>query len=109
MIFWWQGKGWKAPGIFLGTMTVFGILNRALSDATHDKYWFWGLGFLLAAGFTWHIGSRDNQKSISRKMASSVFKRLVYKPRNRFMSLPTETAAVPMALIGFAFIVRDFL
>ena len=91
MILWWTGKGWKAPAILLGILTLFGFVKMAAISLVGDAYWPWGVGFLVAAALNWHFGNADNQRATSRKMSPNLWRRLYYKPRNRFMSLPTET------------------
>ena len=108
MIFWWTGKGWKPALILMLTLVATRIVQIVMRDFIGDPHWLWALAFLVAAAITWKLCSHDNRKATSRKMSPNLKNRLLYKPRNRFMSLPSETWAVPFAALALWYFVLQF-
>ena len=102
LIFWWTGKGYLTPVILLGTMIVFGFILKASSPVLHDDNGFWGVAFIVAGVVNWFVGRRQNARKLAAVRSDKLRHRLIYRARNKFMSLPFEVWAIPMVLGGLA-------
>ena len=71
--------------------------------------WIWAIGYWLAAGVTWVVGSRLNGRPWRWKEGQRSRGRFLYDAPNRFVSLPVETWSIPMAAIGLLLAVRGAL
>ncbi|MDB5700996.1 MAG: hypothetical protein JWL66_1195 [Sphingomonadales bacterium] len=100
LIFWWTGKGYLTPVILFGVFILFGVILQAGRPVIPDRPWFWGLALLAAAGTNWYVGRRENAKKIAAIQSIRFRDRLIYRARNKFMSLPFESWSVPLASGG---------
>jgi len=104
MVFWWTGRGYLALLTLIGVYGLFGaILTLTFGEVVFDYLpWLWGVASLISAGVTWTVGSRLNGRPPQWPRRAFWKNRLIYPARNRFVSLPVETWAIPMALLSVA-------
>jgi len=100
MVFWWQGRGYTTILIWLATMCGFGVIAAAGKAIIPDRPWYWSLGFLVAAGLNWRIGTNLNAKRLSKIKPKTLVQRLFYKANHRFMSLSMETFSIMLVVLG---------
>jgi hypothetical protein len=99
-IVWWTGRGYLGFVVVLATMIVAGVLLAAVGPRLPDGPTFWGPVLVVAAAVNWTVGSRINQKTLAKVRPTTVRQRLLYRARNRLMSLPMESVSIPLAVVG---------
>lgn len=106
MIVWWTGRGIRTPLYLIGIAFALGAFLSAVFGMDHldQRLWFWGTCFLLTAVVNWVLGSRLNRNTSEMPKLGKLKGRLLYRARNRFMSLPMETWSIPLAIGGVVFI-----
>jgi hypothetical protein len=109
LIFWWTGKGFLTPVILFGVFILFGVILQAGRPITQDRPWFWGLALLTTAGINWYVGRRQNAKKIDAVRSIRFRDTLIYRARNKFMSLPFEIWSLPLAVGGLVAIAYSLL
>ena len=111
MVFWWTRSGYLALLTTIGVVGVYGaVLTLAFGEQALDNIpWIWAIGYWLAAGVTWVVGSRLNGRPWRWKEGQRSRGRFLYDAPNRFVSLPVETWSIPMAAIGLLLAVRGAL
>jgi len=105
--FWWSGRGYLTALIVLGTLSASGIILQASRSVIDDRLWFWGTALVAAAALNWHVGTKVNRRKLSQLAPRGLRERLLYRARNRFMSLPMETFSIVIGLSGVAIIGFD--
>ena len=100
---WWTGHGYRTILIVVAATVVFEVLRAALS--LPEGAWVFGVALLAAAVANWLYGRKLNRKSLAKVRSLRIRERLVYRARNRFMSLPMETFSVVIAAAGLAVLV----
>ena len=103
VVFWWQGKGYQTILIWLVTVCFFGIGAAAGRSLGLDRPWYWGLSFVVTAAANWYRGTQLNARSLEKRKPQTVWQRLFYKARHRFMSMPMETFSLVLAAAGIVF------
>ena len=91
MVFWWTGRGFLSLVFLIGITGAFGaIVTLSFGEkAFESSPWLWGVGVLLAVAVNWFAGSKLNRRSLN-PFQGGVKARLLYRARNRFLSLPME-------------------
>ena len=100
-VFWWTGKGFFTPLILLGVLIVFGVMLQAARPVLQDETWFWGIAFVVAGILNWIVGRQQNARKISAVRSTRFRDTLIYRARNKFMSLPFEIWSIPLVAGGF--------
>ncbi len=108
MVFWWTGKGYLTPVILFAVLIAFGVLLQAGRLLLKDEPWFWGVAFVVAGGVNWLIGRRRNMRKIAAVRSTRFRDTLIYRARNKFMSLPLETWSIPLVVGGVGTIAFGF-
>ncbi len=105
MVFWWTGRGYLALLSTIGVFGIFGaIITLGFGDETYERLpWLTGLGVILAGIANWCLGRWINKRAIN---PLTVKKRELYRGRNRFLSLPMETWAIPLIAFGLFLAIR---
>jgi hypothetical protein len=108
MVFWWTNRGYLALLTLIGVYGLFGaVLTLMFGEAIFDQLpWLWGVAALLSAVMTWYVGSNINGRSLKWPRRRAIKDRLIYPARNRFVSLPVETWAAPMTVLGVFLVIR---
>ena len=111
MVFWWTGRGFLVLLTPIVVYALFGsVVSFAVGNDAFERFpWLWGIAALLSAGATWYIGCRLNKKSFTLPKLKAIPGRFIYRGRHRFLSLPLETWALPMSLLGAFLVVRGLL
>lgn len=111
MVFWWIGRGYLALLTTIGAIGGFGALvTFAFGEMVFDQHpWLWGPAMFLAAAATWCVGRRINRRPIRLARGADLKRHLYYNAPNRFVSLPVETWAVPLAGLGLVLSVTGLL
>lgn len=109
-VFWWTGKGYLTPIILFVSLMVFGLILQAGQPLFSDTPWFWGIALVAAGIVNWIIGRRQNARKIAAVRSTRFRDTLIYRARNKFMSLPFEFWSIPLViggvgLIGYGMIV----
>lgn len=100
---WWTGWGYVT--IWIIVAAVIAVTLAWTAFRLPDGPWMFGIGLLVAAAANWQIGRNMNRKSIAKVRTSRVRDQLLYRARNRFMSLPMETFSLVIVLVGVTIIV----
>ncbi len=100
MIFWWQGKGYQTALIWLASLCLFGLVQMIGKGVIPDQPWYWSLGYIFAAVWNWHYGSKLNAKRRSHIALPELRNRLFYKAIHRFMSVPMETFSIFFLIVA---------
>ena len=108
-VFWWTGKGYLTAVIVLTTLIIFAVILKIGSFFLTDRDAFWGAALIAAAVANWVVGRRTNAKKREAVRSTRLKDRLIYKARNKFMSLPFETWSFPIAIFGVWMIVADLM
>ena len=95
---WWTGRGYSTILIVIASMIVFEVARAALN--LPDGVWVFGLAMLGAAAVNWFVGQKLNRKSRAKVRSNQLRKKLLYRARHKFMSLPMETFSIIIAAIG---------
>jgi hypothetical protein len=95
---WWTGRGYSTILVVVMSLMLFELITRALG--LPDGPWVFGSALLGAAAANWVIGRKLNRRSLAKVRSHRVRKRLIYRARHKFMSLPMETFSVVIALMG---------
>ena len=111
MVFWWTRRGYLALLTTIGVVGVFGaVLTLAFGEEIFDRFrWLWAIAYWLAAVATWIVGSRINRRPINWRRGQKSVHRLIYDAPNRFISLPVETWAIPLFVLGVVLGILGFL
>ncbi|WP_129586341.1 hypothetical protein [Sphingomonas montana] len=99
-VFWWTGKGFFTPLILFGVLVIFGLILQAARPVLQDGPWFWGLAFIAAGAINWVVGRRQNSRKIAAVRTNRFRDTLIYRARNKFMSLPFEVWSIPFIAGG---------
>jgi hypothetical protein len=99
-VFWWTGKGYLTAVIVLAVFSAFGLAVPAVSPFLKESPEYWGSAAVVAAVIVWLVGRRVNAKAIASVRSIHFRHKLFYRARHRFMSLPLEIWAIPLAIGG---------
>lgn len=88
---------------------VFGLALRVADPLLADTQSFWGVSIIVAGFVNWFVGRRQNSKKISAVRSTKLKDKLFYRARNKFMSFPFETWAIPLVVFGIYMIVEDVI
>ena len=102
MVFWWTGRGYLALFTTVGAVGLFGAaVTLVFGEVVFDRYhWLWAFAYWLAAAATWNVGSNINGRPVNWRRGQRAMGRFIYNAPNRFLSLPMETWAIPLAVLG---------
>ena len=106
-IFWWTGRGYLTPIIVFGVLLLFGVLLQLGQPVVPDVPWYWGIALIVAGAANWLVSRRQNARKIAAVRTARLRDRLIYRARNKFMSLPFETWSIPLVIGGLATIGYD--
>lgn len=103
---WWTGRGYLTIWIVIASAILFEFARAALNMA--DGVWIFGLSMLAASVANWLIGRKFNKKSLAKVRSHRLKERLLYRARNKFMSVPMETFSLIIAAAGVAALVSMY-
>ena len=102
MVFWWTRRGYLALLTTISAVGIYGaVLTLAFGDQVFERFpWLWAFAYWGAAAATWVVGSRINGRPVEWSRGEKSVGRFIYDAPNRFISLPVETWALPLAALG---------
>ena len=100
IVFWWTGKGYLTPVILFAVLVLFGLILQAGGRLIQDTPCFWGGALVVAGGLNWIVGRRQNARKLAAVRSTCFRDTLIYRARNKFMSLPFETWSIPLVIGG---------
>jgi hypothetical protein len=102
MVFWWTRRVYLPLLTTIGAVGLFGaILIFVFGDQIFERFpWLWAFAYWFAAAATWIVGSRINGRPIHWNRGERSIHRFIYNAPKRFVSLPVEAWAVPLAVLG---------
>ena len=109
LTYFWREEGYQTIWVWLATFLTFTVLGLLVKPYYPVHLWFWGVAFFVCAWFNWRMGTRMNRRSLEKRNPQTVWRRLFYKSKHRFLMMPMETFSVAYVAMGLGFVVAGFL
>jgi hypothetical protein len=84
----------------LAVFSAFGVLLPMAGSLLKEGPIYWGFAAIASAALDWVVGRKVNAKAIASVRSIQFRHKLIYRARHKFMSLPLEIWAAPLALCG---------